>query len=115
MEILTSDSSLRSFLALQGDKHIHVVSAFAYSTAALVSEMKRRGNTVEVMVGTINSFTDPDFIDEVAQVLPRGFWIDFRGHRSIHWKLYLISPDTWPSRDSRTSASIPSRSRPRTG
>src|SRR3546814_13962083 len=34
------------------------------------------------------------FIEDAARTLPKGLWVDFRGQRSIHWKLYLIAPKT---------------------
>ncbi|MEO7065588.1 MAG: phospholipase D family protein [Rhodanobacter sp.] len=94
MDILSNESSLRSLLEKQRSKRIQIVSAFAYSTASFVEKLKARGNTIEIVVGTINAFTDPDFIEAVATILPKGLWVDFRGYKSIHWKLYLIAPKT---------------------
>lgn len=48
------------------------------------------------MIGTINAFTDPNFLDHCAMKKSdvMSLWVDFRGQESIHWKLYLIEPDT---------------------
>ena len=94
MKILSSEDSLRSFLLDHRNTKVQIVTAFAYSTAGLVKTLKSQGNTVEVVVGTINAFTDPDFIEEVSCFLSKGLWVDFRGPRSIHWKLYLVAPKT---------------------
>ena len=94
MKILSCEASLRNFLLKQKHTTIQIFSAFAYSTADFVRGLKARNNSVEVIVGTINAFTDPQFIDDVASILPKGLWVDFRGHKSIHWKLYLVAPMT---------------------
>lgn len=95
MEILDSDNDLRALLLKQSGREVYIVSAFASSTDGLIANLRVR-NRVELIVGTMNYFTAPEFIQSVRDQ-PRGregFWVDFRGPSSIHWKLYLISPDT---------------------
>lgn len=95
MEILDTDNALRAKLQGQTGKDIHIISAFASSTDSMIAEL-REHNRVELIVGTMNYFTEPEFIQAVRDQ-PRGregFWVDFRGSASIHWKLYLISPRT---------------------
>ena len=59
MKILSCEASLRNFLLKQKHTTIQIFSAFAYSTADFVRGLKARNNSVEVIVGTINAFTDP--------------------------------------------------------
>jgi hypothetical protein len=95
MEILDNDNYLRAKLEKQVGRDIHIVSAFASSTDDLIS-LLRESNRVELIVGTMNYFTAPEFIQAVRDQSQgrEGFWVDFRGPASIHWKLYLISPHT---------------------
>lgn len=92
MERLHTDNDLEKFLLKQSGRSITIVSAFASGTARLLKSIAIQ-NDVEVIVGTINSFTSPKFIDDARQLLHRRLWVDFRGNTSIHWKLYLVSPD----------------------
>ena len=85
------------FFKVKGKK-ITIVSAFASETTEVVERMLASGNTVDVIVGTINSFTSPKFIEECKEIAKDNknikFSVDFRYESSVHWKLYLISPST---------------------
>lgn len=96
MQILDSSSSLRDFLLkIRGEK-ITLISAFAGGTENLVLNMLEGGNTIELVVGTINAFTSPTFIEFCASQKNPSLtaYIDFRYHLSTHWKIYLVSPNT---------------------
>ncbi len=92
MERLGTENDLENFLLMQRERSITIVSAFASGTVGLLKSIAAK-NDVEVIVGTINAFTSPPFIDEARKLLRRRLWVDFRGNTSIHWKLYLISPN----------------------
>lgn len=92
MERLHTENDLEKFLLKQCGRSITIVSAFASGTVKLLKSIAAE-NDVEVIVGTINAFTSPTFIDEARALLRRRLWVDFRGNASIHWKLYLVSPD----------------------
>ena len=85
------------FFKVKGKK-ITIVSAFASETTEVVERMLASGNTVDVIVGTINSFTSPKFIGKCKEIAKDNknikFSVDFRYESSVHWKLYLISPST---------------------
>lgn len=93
MERLHNQNDLAGFLSRQSKRDITIVSAFASGTVELLVELKR-DNRVEVIVGTINAFTSPAFIKDASELLKQRMWVDFRGEDSIHWKLYLVSPNT---------------------
>ncbi|OAE14124.1 hypothetical protein AZH11_01995 [Pseudomonas simiae] len=93
MERLHTENDLENFLRKQCGRSVTIVSAFASGTVGLLKSIAAK-NDVEVIVGTINAFTSPTFIDQARTLLNRRLWVDFRGNTSIHWKLYLISPDT---------------------
>ncbi|MCQ4256495.1 phospholipase D family protein [Stutzerimonas stutzeri] len=92
MERLHTENDLEKYLLKQRGRSITIVSAFASGTVKLLKSVAAE-NDVEVIVGTINSFTSPTFIDDARTLLKRRLWVDFRGNASIHWKLYLVSPD----------------------
>lgn len=92
MERLHTENDLEKFLLKQCGRSITIVSAFASGTVKLLKSIAAE-NDVEVIVGTINAFTSPTFIDDARTLLRRRLWVDFRGNTSIHWKLYLVSPD----------------------
>lgn len=92
MERLHTENDLEKFLLKQCRRSITIVSAFASGTVRLLKSIAAE-NDVEVIVGTINAFTSPTFIDDARTLLRRRLWVDFRGNTSIHWKLYLVSPD----------------------
>ncbi|WP_435609664.1 phospholipase D family protein [Pseudomonas knackmussii] len=95
MQILDNQNDLARYLGQLRDKKITVVSAFAAGTEALVQSLRDNGNRLDIVVGTINSFTSPDFIEfciaEGGADLT--LHVDFRYQKSIHWKLYLVEPD----------------------
>lgn len=95
MEILDNESNLAAYLGKQSGKRITIVSAFASSTESLVDSLRQNGNQLDMVVGTINAFTSPDFIEHCGSEAGSNLslWVDFRYHESVHWKLYLIEPD----------------------
>lgn len=95
MQILDSETNLAAYLGAQCGKKITIVSAFASSSEALVDTLCQHGNQLELLVGTINSFTSPDFIEHCSNAAGANLalWVDFRYQLSVHWKLYLIEPD----------------------
>jgi hypothetical protein len=92
MKRLDNESDLANFLSRQSNRDITIISAFASGTVELLSSLQKK-NRVEIIVGTINSFTSPTFIKDAAAILKTTLWVDFRGEQSIHWKIYLISPN----------------------
>jgi len=92
MERLHTENDLEKFLLKQCGRSITIVSAFASGTVKLLKSIAAE-NDVEVIVGTINAFTSPTFIDDARTLLRQRLWVDFRGNTSTHWKLYLVSPD----------------------
>jgi len=95
MQILDAETNLRDYLLQLRAKNIKIISAFAGGTENLLTKMIAGGNSVELVVGTINAFTSPDFISFCAELKNTSLvaHVDFRGHLSTHWKLYLINPD----------------------
>lgn len=99
MEIIHGEDSLKHFLCSIKNSKITLVTAFAIKTQAIVDTLLRNGNQVVLVVGTINYFTDPVFLDHCRSLASQdasrlALWVDFRGQDSIHWKLYLVEPDT---------------------
>lgn len=95
MKILDSSACLESYLKSQERKKIQIITAFASGTEAILSTLLDNNNTVELLVGTINAFTSPKFIEYCASHDSENLkaFVDFGYQLSIHWKLYLISPD----------------------
>lgn len=95
MQILDSEENLRSYLLTHENKYIKIVTAFAGGTEKLVSSLLDKMNVIELIIGTINAFTSPNFIKFCADSTHPNLttFIDFRYQFSIHWKLYLIDPD----------------------
>ena len=95
MEIMDHEKNLAAYLEKQSGKKITIVSAFASSTESLVDSLRQNGNQLDIVVGTINSFTSPGFIEHCNRKVGTNLslWVDFRYHESVHWKLYLIEPD----------------------
>jgi len=94
MEVLDKNKSLRDHLVNIKNKEITIVSAFGSGTERVVAELVKN-NKVEIIVGTINSFTSPDFISYCSKIAEKqlSFFVDFRYESSIHWKLYLVHPN----------------------
>lgn len=96
MKILNNEENLVSFLKSVREQEITVVSAFASGTESVVDLLLEHGNKLELLVGTINAFSSPDFFDHCKNVDNDSFslLVDFGYQNSIHWKLYLIKPET---------------------
>lgn len=97
MEIFGTTNNLDAFLRSLRNKRIDIAVAFASKTEAVVNGLIANGNEVFLTVGTINCFSDPVFFKachEIAHNNPKlTLAIDFRYDNSIHWKIYLISPN----------------------
>lgn len=95
MKILNAQNSLKQYLEQVSDKLITIVSASASETEALVETLVENGNKVDLLVGTINAFTSPDFIDFCVRDSGANvtLHVDFRAQNSVHWKLILVEPD----------------------
>ncbi len=95
MKILDSNESLSDYLTSLLNQDIRIVTAFASGTEEIVSILLGNNNIIELLVGTINAFTSPKFIDYCAKHDSNKLktFVDFGYQSSIHWKLYLISPN----------------------
>lgn len=92
------DNTLEQQLLAIKNTEVRIAVAFASKTVQLVKSILNNQNHLRMIVGTINHFTDPVFIKECAELAARTpqrfqFYVDFRGDDSIHWKLYLMSPN----------------------
>ena len=96
MMILSKKKNLRNTLEKVRGKEIHIVTAFASGTEDHIDSLIKNNKKVSMVVGTINSFSSPKFITHCAKKKLKkfDFSVDFRAGESIHWKLYLVSPDT---------------------
>jgi hypothetical protein len=99
MEIIQGEGSLGKFLQGIENKQVTIVTAFASKTEDTIDTLLANGNQVTLLVGTINHFTDPVFFEHCRGLAdPKNsrlkLWVDFRGQESVHWKLYLVEPDT---------------------
>ncbi|WP_342245117.1 phospholipase D family protein [Pseudomonas sp. OTU5201] len=95
MEILDYEDSLETYLGELNGKKITIVSAFASGTEPLIDQMIENGNQLDIIVGSINSLTSPDFIEHCLNESnpDLALSVDFRYQASVNWKLYLIEPD----------------------
>ena len=97
MEIIGADNNLEKFLLSVSNSRVDIAVAFASKTERVIDTLIANGNEVFLMVGTINCFSDPVFFrhcQELAQENPRlNLAVDFRYENSIHWKVYLVSPN----------------------
>lgn len=93
MQVLDEKTSLRQYLGKVRNKKVTLVTAFGSGTEVFVDRLIKK-NQVELIVGTINAFTSPEFIQHcMAKSSDQlTFFVDFGYHASVHWKLYLISP-----------------------
>jgi hypothetical protein len=95
LKILDASNNLEKILNGFKNKKIKIITAFASGTNALVDRLLENGNDVEIMIGTINSFSSPKFInyciDKKSSSLTT--YVDFRYESSVHWKVYLIEPN----------------------
>lgn len=97
MKILKNTDNLHSVLKNIDNKVITIVSAFASGTESVVDLLIKNNNKLRLIIGTINSFSSPDFFDHCLQHIDNenfSLCVDFGYQNSIHWKLYLIEPDT---------------------
>lgn len=102
MKILHNDD-LKNALLKKGNKKISIVSAFASHTEMIVEQLLEDDNIeLELIISTIDAFNSIDFIkfcQQKAQNCDKfSFYVDFRYNQSIHWKLYLIQPETEPEK-----------------
>lgn len=95
MKILDASNNLEKILTEYKNKKIKIITAFASGTNGLVDELLENGNDVELMIGTINSFSSPEFINYcIDKKSPKlTTYVDFRYESSVHWKVYLIEPN----------------------
>ncbi|ENY73717.1 hypothetical protein G114_01644 [Aeromonas diversa CDC 2478-85] len=96
MKILNNENNLATFLKGIREREVIIVSAFASGTENIVDLLLDCGNRLELLVGTINSFSSPDFFEYCKNIENDNFSlsVDFRYQNSVHWKLYLIKPAT---------------------
>ena len=95
MKILDNSAGLDNYLKSHKKKDIRIVTAFASGTEEILSSLLDNANNIELLVGTINAFTSPKFIEYCAKHDSKNLkaFVDFGYQESIHWKLYLISPN----------------------
>ncbi|MGD7034919.1 phospholipase D family protein [Methylotuvimicrobium buryatense] len=96
MKILNNEENLASFLEDIREREVTIVSAFASGTESVIDLLLDHGNRLELLIGTINSFSSPDLFDHCKNIANDNFslFVDFGYQSSIHWKLYLIEPET---------------------
>jgi phosphatidylserine/phosphatidylglycerophosphate/cardiolipin synthase-like enzyme len=94
MEILEKYSEIEQLFNGVKNSKVTIVSAFASGTESIVKELITR-NDVELIVGTINSFSSPKYIENLIDLGADNLnvYMDFRYGMSTHWKLYLIEPN----------------------
>lgn len=95
MDIIQGHNSLRQLLEEIKNKQVTIVTAFATKTEPLIETLLQNGNHLTLVAGTINAFTDPVFIERCRDWAAQKnshltFFVDFRGQKSVHWKLYLV-------------------------
>lgn len=95
MKILDASKNLEKILAEYKNTKIKIITAFANGANFLVDRLLENGNDVELMIGTINSFSSPEFINYcIDKKSPKlTTYVDFRYESSVHWKVYLIEPN----------------------
>ncbi|WP_276784831.1 phospholipase D family protein [Thalassolituus oleivorans] len=95
MKILDASNNLKKILTEYKNKNIKIITAFASGTNGLVDGLLENGNDVELMIGTINSFSSPEFIQDCIDKKSPNLttYVDFRYESSVHWKVYLIEPN----------------------
>lgn len=98
IEILDQERPLDLVLGSIKNSKIDIAVAFASKAEGLIETLLKNGNSVSLLIGTINNFTDPVFL-RYCQYMVKiksarlNVFVDFRGNRSIHWKLYLFDID----------------------
>ncbi|WPD21647.1 MAG: phospholipase D-like domain-containing protein [Candidatus Electrothrix scaldis] len=95
MKILDSNNDLESTLKTFSNRKIQIVTAFASGTEDLLGTLVANGNRVEIIIGTINSFSSPKLIEYCQNNADEQLmtYVDFRYESSVHWKLYLVDPN----------------------
>lgn len=97
IKILNNEDNLASLLKGVRDTKVTIVSAFASGTEKVVDMLLDNKNTLKLLIGTINSFSSPNFFNHCKNKSIKdnqfSFFVDFGYQKSIHWKLYLIEPD----------------------
>lgn len=95
MRVLDEVNNLRVCLSEFENRKIVIVTAFISGVRELVLEMSRKGNELTLLLGTMNAFSPPDFIEWCASDIAQGvhLLVDFRYANSLHWKLYLVEPN----------------------
>lgn len=97
-EIITRENSLKQFLKTIHNTKVTIVTAFATNNESVIETLLQNGNQLTLLVGTINYFSDPAFIDRCMALISENealleLFVDFREDDSVHWKLYLVEPD----------------------
>ena len=95
MQLLDTEQNLEGFLKGLNGRKICIVTAFASGTEDLIDLLVENNNVIDLIVGTINSFSSPRFFDHCLSINDRNLslFVDFRYQNSTHWKLYLIDPN----------------------
>lgn len=96
MKILKKNDNLAFVLKSLRNQKITIISAFASGTEDVVDSLLQNNNNLELIIGTINSFSSPNFFDHCISRYGKklSLIVDFNYQNSIHWKLYLIEPST---------------------
>jgi len=94
VEIFDKLSDLERLFDSIDNSKVTIVSAFASGTESVVKNLATT-NKVELIIGTINSFSSPKYIENLIELKAKNLslYMDFRYGMSTHWKLYLIDPD----------------------
>lgn len=95
MKILGRENNLENTLTSFSNRDIKIITAFASSTEDLIDHLLSKNNNVDIILGTINAFSSPRFIDYCSahEDSNLSIHVDFRYQVSCHWKLYLIEPN----------------------
>lgn len=96
MKILNNEKNLACFLKSFHERKITIVSAFASGTEDVINLLLEHRNQLNILVGTIGSFSSPHFLEYCKNKKDENIslFVDFRYEESLHWKLYLIEPET---------------------
>ncbi|NKC20353.1 NgoFVII family restriction endonuclease [Pseudoalteromonas sp. S4498] len=94
MKIFDNFSDLEQLFDSVNNSKITIVSAFASGTESIIINLATT-NKVELIIGTINSFSSPKYIENLIESKTENLslYMDFRYGMSTHWKLYLIEPN----------------------
>jgi hypothetical protein len=95
MKPLNIKRNLASYLKNIKKRKVSIVTAFASGTEELLNSIIKNDNKIDLIIGTINSFSSPKFIDHCLNIENKNFsaFVDFRYENSTHWKLYLVEPN----------------------